>query len=198
MLPDFPKEKKLLAKFWNEYLARKNRKLLGVFATIPSFKIHEGDRWKISRSDGTESEQPYEEMSSMFTIELSEVPSLTHEKIRAKLDAVAEDAARQMHQSIFREILQVTAQVGNIVDAKGKPFTKESFLEALEKIDMEFSPDGQLIHPAIIMPPEVWKENEAKFTEWEQDKEFTARHEKIINEKREKWIAREALRKLVD
>ena len=45
----------------------------------------------------------------------------------------------------------------------------------LEKIEMDFTPDGQLIPPSIIMPPEVWKANEAKFKEWEQDKEFTVR-----------------------
>lgn len=198
MLPDFPKEKKLLHKFWNEYLGHKHKELLGVFATIPSLASHEGDRWNIERPDGTESEQLYEEMSSLFTIDLSEVPTLTPEKIRAKLDTVAEDAARQMHQSIFREILKATKQVGNTVNAEGKPFTKELFLEMIEKVDMDFTPDGQLIPPSIIMPPEAWKANEAKFKEWEQDKEFTAKHEEIINKKREAWSAREALRKLVD
>ena len=46
MLPDFPKEKELLAKFWNKYLEHKHKELLGFFSTIPSFVIHEGDRWK--------------------------------------------------------------------------------------------------------------------------------------------------------
>lgn len=198
MLPDFPKEKELLAKFWNKYLELKHRELLGVFSTIPSFAIHEGDRWKIERSDGTESEQPYQEMSSGFTIDLNEVPDLTPEKIRAKLDAVAEDGTRQMSQSIFREIQQATEQVGNTVDAKGKPLTKELFLEMLEKIETDFTPDGQWIPPSIVMHPDVWKANEAKFKEWEQDIEFTDRQTEIINKKREAWHAREALRKLVD
>ena len=198
MLPDFPKEKALLAKFWNEYLARKHRELLGFFATMPSFAIHEGDRWKIERSDGTESEQPYQEMSSGFTIELKDVPDLTFEKIKSKMDALAEDTARQMSQSIFKEIQQVTEQVGNALDAKGKPLTKELFLELLEKIESNFTPNGEWIAPSIVMSPEMWKANEAKFREWEQDREFTSRQEEIINKKREVWRAREALRKLVD
>ena len=108
MLPDFPKEKAILSKFWNEYLVRKHRELLGYFATIPSFTIHEGDRWKIERPDGTESEKPYEELSSGFTLDLKEVPDLTPEKIRAKLDKVAENAASLMIQGLFREIKQAT------------------------------------------------------------------------------------------
>ena len=198
MLPDFPKEKALLAKFWTEYLARKHRELLGVFSTIPSFSIHEGDRWKIERPDGTASEQPYQEMSSGFTIDLNEVPDLTPEKLKAKLNAVAEDGARQMSQGFFREIQQATEQVGNTVDAKGKPLTKELFLELLEKIESDFTPDGQWIAPSLVMHPDAWKANEAKFKEWEQDKEFTDRQTEIINKKREEWHAREALRKLVD
>lgn len=198
MLPDFPKEKALLQKFWNEYLAQKHRELLGIFATIPSFAIHEGDRWKIERSDGTESEQEYQEMSSGFTIGFDEVPDLTPEKIKAMLDAVAEDGARQMSQSIFKEIEEATRQVGNTVDAQGKPLTKELFLELLDKVETEFTQDGQWIPPSIVMNPDVWKANEAKFKEWEQDKEFAKRQAEIINKKREAWYAREALRKLVD
>ena|SRR5687768_8273414 len=98
MLPDFPKEKAILGKFWNEYLAKKHREFLGFFATIPYFTVHEGNRWKLERNDGTESETEYEEMSSDFILDIKEVPNLTPEKIMAKLDAVAEDAARQMTQ----------------------------------------------------------------------------------------------------
>ena len=169
-----------------------------MFSTVPSFAIHEGDRWKIERSDGTESEQPYEELSSKFIIDLSEVPSLTPEKIREKLDVVAEDAARQMSQGIFRELQKAADETGNTVNAKGKPISKEHFLELLEKIETDFGPNGEWLPPSIVMHPDAWKANEPKFKEWEQDKEFTARHEEMINKKREEWRAREALRKLVD
>jgi hypothetical protein len=198
MLPDFPKEKALLAKFWNEYLARKNRELLGVFSEATSFAIHEGDRWKIERMDGSESEQPYEEMSSGFTINLNEVPNLTPEKIKLMLDQVAEDSARQMSERMFREIQLATEAVGNTVNANGGPITKEHILEMFEKIETEFGPNGEWIPPALVMHPSAWKVNEAKFKEWEQDKDFNDRQTEIINKKREAWYAREALRKLVD
>lgn len=198
MLPDFPKEKELFVKFWTKYLSHKHQEHLGFFATIPAFAIHEGDRWKIERSDGTESEQQYQEMSSKFTINLDEVPDLTPEKLKAKLDAVAEDGARQMSQGIIRELQLATEQVGNTVNAAGKPLTQELFLEMIEKIEIDFTPDGQWIPPSIVMHPDVWKANEAKFKEWEKDKEFAERHMRIISRKREEWCAREALRKLVD
>lgn len=198
MLPDFPKEKQVLGKFWDEYLAHKHQELLGFFATIPSFAIHEGDRWKIERSDGSESEQPFEELSSEFIINKSDVPNLTPDKIREKLDVVAEDAARQMSQMIIKEIQEAADQVGNTVNAKGQPLTKEYFLEMLEKIETGFDEKGEWAPPAIIMHPNAWKANEGKFKEWEQDKEFTDRQTEIINKKREAWHAREALRKLVD
>ena len=108
---------------------------------------------------------------------LKKFPDLTPEKLKAKLDAVADDGARQMTQSIFREIEQTTEEVGNTVDATGRPLTKELFLEMIEKIEIDFTADGQWIPPSIVMHPDVWKANEAKFKEWEQDKEFTTRHE---------------------
>jgi hypothetical protein len=198
MLPDFPKEKELLGKFWNEYLVRKHRELLGIFAGIPAFTVHEGDRWKLERTDGSESEQPYKELSSEFVIEMKDVPDLTPELIREKIDKVAEDAAMQMTKGIYKEIQQATEQAGNIVNAEGQPFSKEHFLELVEKVESDFTPDGQLIAPSLVMHPDFWKANEERFKEWEQDEEFTARHEEIINKKREEWRAREASRKLVD
>jgi len=198
MLPDFPKEKQLLEKYWNEFLAQKNQELLGVFGTIPSFTVHEGDRWKISRADGNSSEQQYQEMSSGLTINLNEVPDLTPEKIKEKLTAVAEDAARQMSQEFFKELKQVTEQTGNAIDAEGKPITQDLFLELFEKVESEFTPDGQMIPPSIVMHPEMWKAAEPKLREWEKDKNFIDRQTAIINKKREEWYAREASRKPVD
>lgn len=198
MLPDFPKEKELFSKFWNRYLELKHREFLGFFSTIPSFTIHEGDRWKIERSDGTESEKPYQGLSSSFTIDLSDVPDLTPEKIREKLDMVAEHAAQQMSQNILEEITRATEETGNTVDGKGKPLTQEMFLELLEKIDADFTPNGQWIQPSFVMHPDIWNANKEKFKEWEQDTKFMSLQKEIIDKKREAWNAREALRKLVD
>jgi hypothetical protein len=198
MLPDFPKEKDLIGKFWNEYLAHKHREYLGFFATIPSFSIHEGNRWKIERDDGSESEQEFEELSSNFMIDLSEVPELTPEKIMEKINTVAEDTAKKMSQSIFRELEEATEKVGNVVNAKGQPLSQEHFLQMLEKMEASFTPDGQWDSPAFVMHPNAWKANEEKFKEWEQDEEFKTKQDQIINKKREEWRAREALRKLVD
>lgn len=198
MLPDFPKEKREFEKFWNQYLAYKHRELLGFFASIPSFTIHEGNIWLIERSDGTSSEHPFEELISDFTIKNEEVPELTPEKIREKLDTVAKNAAQQVSQKIIKEIQEAAERTGNTVNAKGQPLTKELLLELFEKIETGFDEKGEWIPPSIIMNPDGWKANEEKFKEWEQDEDFAKKQEEIINKKREEWYAREALRKLVD
>ena len=198
MLPDFPKEKELFSKFWNRYLELKHQEFLGFFSTIPSFTIHEGDRWKIKRADGTESEKPYQDLSSSFTIGLSDVPDLTPEKIREKLDMVAEHAAQQMSRNILGEITRATEQAGNTVGGKGKPLTKELYFEMLEKIEAAFTPEGEWIPPSFLMSPDAWNTNKEKFKEWHQDLGFINRQTEIITKQREAWNAREALRKLVD
>ena len=197
MLPDFPKEKALIAKFWNDYLAHKHRELLGPFAEFPSFSIHEGNRWKIERMDGSGSEQEYEEMLSEFAIANKDIPNLTPEEIKAKLDMVAEDSARQVKQRIFREMQKASEASGNVFGQKGQPLTKELFLEMFEKIG-DFDNDGQWQQPFVVMTPDLLEANKGKFEEWNQDKEFLARREEIVNRRREEWHAREALRKLVD
>lgn len=197
MLPDFPNEKALIAKFWNEYLVQKHREFLGFFASFPSFLIHEGNRWGIERSDGSDFEQEYEEMSSTFAIEYKDVPYLTSEKIMAKLNLVAEEGARQMKQKIMTELQKASDESGNSYEAKGQPLTKKLYLKLFEKIG-GFDDNEKWHNPVLLMSPQAMEANKGKLEKWGQDKEFLEQQEKIKNKKWEEHNAREALRKLVD
>src|SRR5271157_4754647 len=156
MIPDFPKEKEKLMKYWNRYLAAKNKELMGFLGKIPTHANHEGHMWDLIQSDGSTHSQPYHEIEGMLTLEISEIPNLTPDKIRQKLDQIAEVIARQMSQKMFEEINRVTSEAGNLVNARGQPFTKELFLQMIEKIDMDFDENGNLKPPALIMNPDLW------------------------------------------
>jgi hypothetical protein len=101
MIPDFPREKEKLMRFWIKYLSIKNKELLGLFGTLPAHMNHEGHQWKLNRSDGSEDNQPYHETQGYFSIEISEVPDLTPDKIQQKIDKIAEETARQMSQNML-------------------------------------------------------------------------------------------------
>jgi hypothetical protein len=191
MLPDFPAQKDRLLRLWTDYLRQKEREYLGYFATAPSYVHYEGDRWGIKREDGTTSESGYESTELEFSFSIEEIPDLTPEKIRQKLDTVAEEMAKQRIKRILKDIKQAAARVGN---AGNRRLTKDVYLEALNAILLSFDKKGNLNPPVLFISPE-FKDDVAT---WEQDPEFVARRREIIERKQEEWRARESRRKLVD
>jgi hypothetical protein len=198
MLPDFPTQKARLLRFWTAYLRQKQREYLGYFATAPSYTHYEGDRWTIQREDGTSSESTYREIDAEMSIPTNAVQNLTPDKIAQQLDSVAEKLAKQIHQGIMEGLNRAIEQAGTGLDAKGSPPTKELFLEMLDRMLLPFDKDGNFIPPTILMPPKMWETHKEEMQSWEKDPEFSARHEEIVEKKREEWRVRESRRKLVD
>jgi hypothetical protein len=198
MIPDFPVQKERLLKFWDYYIGKKQKQILGIFANIPTYTHHEGETWEIIRVDGSSSESTYNKFVTVFSIPNSDLPNLTPPKIAKMLDSVVEDLAKQQHEKFFEEILKATEKAGTNVNAKGQPLTKELFLEGLNRIDLSFDQEGKLIPPTIIMHPDAWDKYNKEITNWEKDPKFRFRYQEIINRKREEWYARESRRKLVD
>lgn len=198
MIPDFPVEKENMMNYWMKYLSKKHKVLLGVFGNLPAYRNHEGHKWTLDRSDGSKDSQPYHEIQAMLNLKISEIPDLSPEKLRLKLDKLAEDMARQASQSMFAEISRVTNQVGNAIDAKGQPLTKELFLQMLDNLDLDFDENGNWNPPTIVMHPDLWAAKKDEFKSWENDPEFQAKQTKIIARKRGEWHDRENRRKLVD
>lgn len=198
MIPDFPQEKEILNQFWTNYLIAKHRELLGFFGTLPAHMNHEGHQWELNRADGTGDNQPYHEIEGLMTIEISEVPFLTPDKIRNKLDKIAEDMARQISQGMFAEISRVAKEVGNEVNAEGQTLNQELFLQMLEKMDLDFDENGNWNPPTIVIHPDLWESKKEEMKSWETDNEFLSKKKAIIEKKKEEWRDRENHRKLVD
>jgi len=88
---------------------------------------HEGHQWALNRADGTGDNQPYHQIEGLMTVEISEVPFLTPDKIREKLDKIADDMARQISQGMIAEISRATREVGNEVNAEGQALKPKAF-----------------------------------------------------------------------
>ena len=198
MIPDFSQEKEKIMQFWNKYLITKNQELLGFLGKLPAYRNHEGHQWALNRADGMEDNQPYLQIEGLMTVEISEVPSLTPDKIREKLDKIADDMARQISQGMFAEISRVTKEVGNEVNAEGKPLSQDLFLQMLEKMDLDFDENGNLNPPTIVMHPDLWKAKKEEIKSWETDEKFLSKQKRLIEKKKEEWRDRENNRKLVD
>lgn len=198
MLPDFPVQKARLLEFWNRFFVQKHHEYLGYFSEFPSYSQHEGNRWIVEREDGTISESGYEPIEAGFSVHVDEVPNLTPEKIARKIDTAAQEMARQMVQGILEDIGHAVNESGRTADAGERPFTKELFLKGIDSIELSFDESGKPVMPTVIMHPKLWETIKDDVKIWEQDPEFKARFNQIIERKREAWRARESRRKLVD
>ena len=195
MLPDYPEEKQKLSNIWTDYLDQKTNQLLGPFSMAVQFTHHEGNRWRIERSDGSLSETEYDAVQGEFSVSLDEAPTLTPEKIVAKLDIAADQMASKMAKGIFATLAQAANEAGNSINAKGQSLTKEMFLELISRIQIDFDKDGKPIMPTMIVPPGF---DRSILDEWSKDPEMRKKHDEIMIKKREEWNEREACRKLVD
>src|SRR6266850_1498376 len=69
-------------------------------------------------------------------------------------DTADEGRAAYMPQ-FFEQLRQVMEATGQVVDAKGKPYSHDLYLDLLEKVDIDFTEDGQPKMPTLVVPPNL-------------------------------------------
>jgi hypothetical protein len=195
MLPDFPKVKEKVLETLNKRMQA--RSTPSPFQNAKHLRYHEGHRHRIVRADGSVVENEFKEASSKITLDLSQWDSITMEDIIAKIDAAAEEMESQMARHFFGEISKSVEEVGNAIDAKGKPFTAEMYLEALEKVQLDFYEDGTPHELTLVCSPKMAPRMKAELQRLHTDPELARRYNELIEQKRDEWRERENSRKLV-
>lgn len=200
MLPDYPKAKaKLLSKLMSRMRSRA-RQETGPFAQMPVKQIVEGrGKWKMIRADGSVDDAPLKKFGAEMKISISEIENLSmgFGLILHKFDEVAESIGTTLSRHFYDKISKVTDQVGNLIDAKGKPFSPELFLKGLETIQIDFAPDGSPKLPTYVVHPSQFEQAKKVIEEAQTGLKFRKEYLRIIEEKRLDWRARESARKLV-
>jgi len=140
----------------------------------------------------------FEEIRVPIEVKIEDIPGLVGERLLEKVDAIAEDSARQVSQIFFRKMDEITREAGTAVDARGGPPTQELWLRIFKGMEMDF--DLQTGKPEItfIAHPVMAEKMVKLWNEWEKDSEFMKRYEEALAEKREEWRDRESRRKLVE
>lgn len=197
MLPDLPELKRDLQRVIDQYLHRQVRARMGIFDEAPRHIIHEGEHMRIIRADGSVEESNLKESSAEMRIKMEEIPALTIAERLERLNAMAEEMARQMSEHLFGTLDSVLTKAGQVVDGKGKPFDAESIFSALDSIQLEFDETGQHHNLSLVIPPAMSERVKAAFAQIDADPELKRRHEELIARKRGEWRDREATRKLV-
>lgn len=194
MLPDFPALKNELAKHLHDALDRMVDAKAPLLAKIqqigqPEGKIHAYDRIGAEpKSEGPET------IAIPIKVELAEVPELVGDKLFAKLDALAMELAQKKMELFDRKFRESVEEVGNAFNANGAPLTQDMFLVMLERVDMDFGPDGRPTGEMRFTSPKA----DAAFQKWFSEPCFMSRYNLVLDRKRNEWRDRESNRKLVD
>jgi hypothetical protein len=196
MLPDFPKSKRDITRLLMNRM-RNRFDQDPILGQIKRMVQHEGKQHLYEQVGTGMVSQEYQEVSSKLEIPIAEIPTMKLDGIVAKIDAAAEEMLGQMKQSFFKAVGEASSKAGNDVDSGGQPFSSEKFLEAIEKVQMEFDKTGQ---PSMIFVthPDMTEQIQKEAERFENEPELKKRHEEILRKQHAAWTARENNRQLVD
>jgi len=107
-----------------------------------------------------------------------------------------EDAANEALESympqFFKQMEEVIRAGGTTIDAKGKPISVDLLLEGIEKMEIDFTDDGQPVMPTLVAAPKLAEKIAA--LQWTEEQ--LARKQCILAEKKKVFDARRRVRKL--
>jgi len=114
------------------------------------------------------------------------------------IKSAAEEMKKEKARLFFEKMKEVTDRTGNVVDAKGQPFSFELFVDSIKKIWIEFDESGRPHMPTMVVSPEIGEKLRVLLPEWKKNPEYKKIIDEIIEAKRKEWNDRESHRKLVD
>jgi hypothetical protein len=202
MLPDFPKSREELRQRLL-YHVKMQVQQRSVFASLGrQFTQHEGRGFTYEQIGADEEkrtvESAFEEIRSPLEFRFADVPKLIGNARVEKLNALAEDIARQQSALAYRVLDETTRKAGTAIDGGVKPMTKELFLHAEECREMDIDPVTGDVQGVFVAHPDMAEALQRLWEEWQKDKAFMKAFNEIRDAKREAWRDRESHRKLVD
>lgn len=197
MLPDWPSVKSEILRELIEYVEKRKEVYMSHFAECPHSRVFEGTQSNIIRKDGDIDNMVMKRFSTEITYSNSDLPDLNFPDIFEKLDQVARELANKMGTHILETIDKSVQKTGNLVDHAGKPFSADTFFEAIEKVWIEFGADGKPKLPYFYINPDMADSVSETIKAMKADPKCEKRMKEIMQRKREEWDAREASRELV-
>ena len=195
MLPDYPELKKKFVKGLNLYL-RKLVKDDPLFSQIKEEFHHEGNRISGFSEDGFTENSGYQEVSIDYSLKREDIIAKGPAVFVENILNVAEKMREEKAKLVIKKLNDVTEQTGCKVD--GKPFNFDTFIEALEKIHIDFDDEGNPSLPTIIVNPQLSAILKEELPKWHSNPECERRMKELLDRKKKEWDDRESHRKLVD
>jgi hypothetical protein len=129
-----------------------------------------------------------------FTIEISH-DAISEYDLGAFTQSIyefTEHRVTEMHRMMYRTLDTVTSLTGNVVNTKGQPPNADMILDIIEKTEMRFDANGELIKQSFIAGPDMIKQLASiKFTPEQEE-----RHNRIIERKKKEFYVKKCYRRL--
>ena len=197
MLPDFPSLKgRLMDRHVREIRAKIDAQM-PVISKIRSVRFHEGNSFSVERDDGVIESQGFIDVRSPIQISANLEFKETVQNLKSETEKLALDFASQLEKLFFERITEITESVGNAMDMKCAPFTAESYLDMLDRVQLDFDMFGLPIYPTQVCHPVMGETLQREFARFRTESRLRERAEAIIEQKRREWRDREGRRRLV-
>ena len=95
------------------------------------------------------------EISASIELTEDEVRNYDIEGVSTKLFYFVDEMIANAKKGIFAELERLTAFSGTTMDAKGKPFSYDMYLDMIESMPIQFDSDGQPRLPTIVGDPKL-------------------------------------------
>jgi hypothetical protein len=197
MLPDYPEFKKRLTRLLLRRLDEQIRSE-PMLQQVRRIQYFEGDSYQSGVESGEVSGAKFTEVAAAFTPNRTAVIEKGPGAIVDNIDEIAKDIQKQQAELIFTHIASTSEKAGTSVDAKGRPFDFDMFIEALERIQIEFDEEGKPLMPSFYVNQIVAQKIAAQIPEWKRNPDYKRRMDDLIEQKRKEWRDRESRRRLVD
>ncbi len=197
MLPDFPNLKRKIVTALLRYLdalVRRNP----LMSQIRQVSLLEGDRAVIRRQNGSIEECQFRETKGESSIRNADIIAMGPYAFLESHRTAASQIQSQQAELVLNRMSKAAESVGNVVDAGGKPFSFEVFMEALEKVWIDFDKDGKPKLPSFHFGPALAKGIERMQQERQRNPEYERAFGELMKRKKEEFDACESNRKLVD
>jgi len=198
MLPDFPKLKKDIHKYFLMQNFEEARNSDPLLARIRHYMQHEGDDGTYETMDGYKRDKNYQTFEASYQITVEEIINADFEVVLKKFYDMGLEASSKMAKHSFQQISEIIDETENSIKANC-PWTKELFLETIRKILIDFDEEtGKPIMPTMYIHPSQADSVRKMIQDAESDPQHKLEFDKIIEQKRKEFHGREANRKLVD
>jgi hypothetical protein len=197
MLPDFPSLKGRLMDRHIRDLRVKIDAQMPVVSQIRSVRFHEGNCFSVERDDGVIESLGFVDVRAPIQITANLEFKDTVRNLKERTEQLTLDFAAQLEKLFFERFHEITESAGNAIDMKGEPFTAESYLDSLERVDLDFDMFGFPIFPMQVTHPLMAATIRYELARFRTESRLKDRAEALIERKRKEWRDREGRRRLV-